>query len=594
MKSIVKRALGVLAIGQLLLTAFAFSSAAANEWEITTANRMKQRLQPHSTGVSPGCSGSGIDLCAAVNRFYRFRDYKLAWVGSGGLLPEGAMALEALRQSGPQGLPASDDYSPLLGSLLKKPMTMPVASTPDGNEEQIHLDLVLTDTLLRYAYHRTLGRTDPGMTSYGKRAAAAPCRDLAVELAEMLAGGRLEEFLDQIGPRHAAYRALQKSLRRYQDIKAAGGWPRVEAGPSLQFGDCGPRVAQLRNRLAASEPDPFGSEWTEMCFDTALAGAVEQFQLRHGLGADGVVGAKTLEALNTPVEQRIRQIHLNLERWRWMPEDLGSPHIMVNIPGYRMDIVESGRVVRTMRAIVGQKRRPTPELSGMMTYLEINPYWNVPTKIARKDILPKIQKNPDYLIRQNFRVFDGWGKNARELNPDAIDWSSFSGSYFPFRLRQEPAPHNALGRVKFMFPNDLSVYIHDTPTKNLFNEPSRGFSSGCVRIEEPMALMSFLLERQGWSQERLSEVMASTKRRVVVLDAPVPVYLVYLTAWVDESGEVQFRDDIYGQDQRLLSAMAEDRTSRPACNDFLLHPNTLVQTDTGRHPTFHGRPSAAF
>jgi murein L,D-transpeptidase YcbB/YkuD len=308
------------------------------------------------------------------------------------------------------------------------------------------------------------------------------------------------------------------------------------------------------------------------CFDDRLVTAVAGFQGRHGLTADGVVGERTLAALNVPVEQRIRQIQLNLERWRWMPEDLGSRYVLVNIPGFQMQVVEAGQVVKTMRTIVGQKSRPTPVLSSKITYLEINPYWYVPSKIAREDLLPKIQENPSYLVRQNFRVFDSWDKDARELNPFTINWASLNEAHFPFRLRQEPAAHNALGRVKFMFPNELSVYIHDTPAKSLFKRSSRPFSSGCVRVEAPLELVALLLRHQDWDQARLAEAVASNQRQVVILDDPMPVHLVYLTAWVAAGGETHFREDIYGHDQTLLSALNESTATPLARGNVIPYP----------------------
>jgi murein L,D-transpeptidase YcbB/YkuD len=225
-----------------------------------------------------------------------------------------------------------------------------------------------------------------------------------------------------------------------------------------------------------------------------------------------------------------------------------------------------------MRTIVGRKRRPTPVLSSRITYLEINPYWYVPPLIARKDLLPKIQANPEFLVRQNFRVFDSWDDNAREINPAAIDWSTLSEDHFPYRLRQEPASHNALGRVKFMFPNELSVYIHDTPSKGLFKRSSRPFSSGCVRVEEPMELVSLLLNRKDWDQARLSDAVASNQRQVIILDEPVPVHLIYLTAWVAADGETHFREDIYGHDRALISNLAQRSVAQQACRAVTRHP----------------------
>jgi len=548
------------------------AGAVADEWQMATARELEQRLQPPVVSEIHNSPDSRFDLQAALIQFYQYRGYALAWVDRYGILPEGAMALAAVKRSGRKGLFYSDYQSPLLDDLLDGVVTRPVIIGAAFNGKQIQLDLVVTEMVLRYTWHCTMGRTEPSMLSGGVPAGKQPTRDLALALAKSLSSGRLDHFLAQLGPRHTAYRALQKSLPRYQRIKTVGGWLAIDDGPSLERGDCGLRVTQLRSRLAASDDTQHPFESMDDCFDDRLAAAVAQFQHRHGLNADGVVGAQTLAALNVPVEDRIRQIRLNLERWRWMPEDLGSRYVLANIPGFQVHVVEAGQVIKTMRTIVGRKRRPTPVLSSMITYLEINPYWYVPPKIAREDLLPKIQKNTNFLIRQNFRVFDSWDEDARELNPFAIDWSSLSEDHFPFRLRQEPAAGNALGRVKFMFPNEMSVYIHDTPSKGLFGKSSRPFSSGCVRVEEPLELVSLLLSRQDWDQVRLSEAVASNQRQVVILDEPVPVYLVYLTAWVEENGETHFREDIYGHDQELFSAMAKSTTTRAAHDQLLRHP----------------------
>lgn len=581
----IKRGIGFIIIGHLLLATGLLSGAMAGDWGMAAASRMKQWLEPRSLSLKQGCSDQSSNRCADLIRFYQSRNYRLAWLDPNGLLPEGVMAMEAVRQAGTHGLLSSDYLSPRLDDQLDGLKTMPVVSGPGFDRNQVQLDLALTDMMLRYAHDRTMGRAAPNLLTYGKQAKASQCRDLAGELAEALTKDRLAGFLETLGPANAGYLALQKSLQRYRQIRSHGGWSVIDEGPPIQLGDCSQRVAQLKDRLAPPSIAPFASQWMQACFDKHLAAEVKQFQHRHGLKADGVVGAKTLHALNVPVDQRIRQIQLNLERWRWMPEQPGFPYIRVNIPGYQVQIVEADRVVKTMRAIVGQKRRPTPLLSSMLTYLEVNPYWHVPSRIARLDLLPKIQEDPYYLIRQNFRVFDGWDEHAQEIDPHAIDWSSFSKAHFPFRLRQEPDSRNALGRVKFMFPNELSVYIHDTPSKSLFNKSSRHFSSGCVRVEEPLELMTYLLKREDWDEERLSKLLASEQRQVVVLEQPVPVYLVYLTAWVEENGEIHFREDIYGHDQQLSIAMAKNMETRPTCIDAMVQPDNLVQNDHAKHST---------
>ncbi len=556
------------AIGALLLIGMVTQSRAVS-WRVETARQLEQRLHLAVASEVRRCGDPRFDLHTALVRFYRYRGFEPAWVDRYGLRPEGAMALAAVSQAGDQGLRYADYQDPWLDDLLGGMLTRPVIIGSSFEGKQIQLDLVITTMVLRYAWHCTEGRIAADMPRIEQPSPKATSLDLAMTLAEAVSCGRLEDFFTRLGPSHAAYRALRRSLPRYRRIQRSGGWPTIPGGPTLQLGDCGPRVAQLRKRLAAAGDTPSASRSPEDCFDDDLATAVERFQRRHGLYPDGIAGARTLAALNVPVEQRIRQIQLSMERWRWMPADLGARYVLVNIPGFEMQVVEAGEVVKAMRTIVGRKRRPTPTMASLITYLEINPYWYVPPKIAREDLLPKIQKDPNFLVRQNFRVFDGWNKDARELDPAAIDWASLSEEHFPWHLRQEPAAHNALGRVKFIFPNPWSVYIHDTPVKGLFRRSSRPFSSGCVRVEEPMALMSLLLKSQGWEPERLSEAVVSNRRQVVVLDEPMPVYLVYLTAWAGPGGEIHFREDIYGNDARLLSTLTSRDTARPTCSTVM-------------------------
>lgn len=587
---LLKKWIYILLIGQLWLITSLCAAAPADERGQLVDQKLRQWLQPKMMPAVWGCSEQRFLLHDAMIRFYEYRRYQPAWVDNNGLLPEGEAVLETLRQAAAQGLHSFDYYNRVLDDILSGMVSMPVGDRPAIVEKHLRLDLILTEMILRYAFHVTDGRTDPSILKFGlksdDRSESQVHRDLAVELAAMVDNGELATFLGQLGPRHAAYRALQKSLLEYRKLEAAGGWPVIAPGPTLKFGDRGMRVAMLRSRLAVSGDVDFVSGVIDDQFGDTLAVAVMRFQRRHGLKVDGIAGSGTLTAMNVPVGRRIRQIELNLERWRWMPAELEPYYILVNIPGFELKVVDGGQTVKAMRAIVGREKRPTPVLASMMTYLELNPYWHVPSKIAREDLLPIIQKDPQYLVRQKFQVFDSWDEKASALDPHAIDWSTLSEDYFPFRLRQEPAPNNALGRVKFMFPNDLSVYIHDTPSKNLFVRASRDFSSGCVRVEKPLELASFLLSRQNWSGKRMAELLASGQRQVVILKEPVPVYFVYLTAWTGENGEVHFREDIYGHDQELDSLLAEKSEAEQRCA-AMSHPTYFVRKDQGE-----GHPSA--
>jgi murein L,D-transpeptidase YcbB/YkuD len=247
-----------------------------------------------------------------------------------------------------------------------------------------------------------------------------------------------------------------------------------------------------------------------------------------------------------------------MERWRWLPQNFGKRYILVNTANFELDIIENGQTVASTRAIVGKKKRPTPTLSRKITYMELNPFWNVPHKIAVNDILPHIKKDPNYLKDKSIRSFENWKDGAKEINPESIDWDMVTKKNFVYKLRQDPTNSNALGRVKFIFPNKFSIYLHDTPARKLFNKTKRTFSSGCVRIEKPLKLAAYLLsDNSKWTYEKLTAAVNSKKTRVILLSDPINIHILYWTAWVDKDGIVNFRDDIYGRDRRLNIAINE-------------------------------------
>lgn len=344
--------------------------------------------------------------------------------------------------------------------------------------------------------------------------------------------------------------ALESALVHYQQLAAQGGWPEVPAGPSLHEGEMDERIHFLRKRLAAS-----GDLATPLdqgvFFDEPLREAVQRFQARHGLSADGVVGAKTLNELNVPISKRVRQLAASLERCQPLPSLLEPRHILVNIADFTLKLYEDGKLRLSMPVIVGKTYRQTPVFTGCISSLVLNPSWEVPHSIATKDLLPKIKKNPGYLGQSHFRIFRGW-KPSEEIDPAAIDWQNLSPSRFPYRLRQEPGPANALGRVKFLFPNPYDVYLHDTPARELFQKDARTFSSGCIRLARPLDLAVYLLQGTPLgSMDALTAALSHEKTQSVAIPLPIPVHIAYMTAWVDREGIIQFRPDIYNRDPAL-------------------------------------------
>jgi L,D-transpeptidase YcbB len=427
----------------------------------------------------------------------------------------------------------------------------------------LELELLATDALARLALHLRFGKVNPEQlepTWNFSRASGTVSPVTAIH--SLLQADDLAAALAALAPDGDYYSALIEGLAAYRLISARGGWARVPGGETLRAGMQSTRVPALRARLAATGDWPAEESVHEAeLFDEALESAVRHFQARHGLEVDGAVGRKTLAAMNVPVEARIDQIRANLERVRWVFHDLEARFLLVNIARFRVVLVENRQVTWSTRAVVGQPYRQTPVFKARMTYLEFNPSWTVPPTILREDLLPELRGDPDALQRKNMVVLDHLGK---QVDASGIDWANASWRTFPYMIRQEPGPGNALGRVKFMYPNPYHVYMHDTPTRALFARAERTFSSGCIRLENPFELVRILLAGTEWDDAAIEQVLASNRTRVVNLPEPIPVLTLYGTV-VPENGRMHFAADVYGRDARLLAALdAPYAFSQPA------------------------------
>lgn len=492
--------------------------------------------------------------------FYAGRDYAPAWVDDAGLLPAVDDLLEALRDSATQGLCSDEFHLPFIELVLQLQAEQPSGLTSDP-QDLATLDLLLTESFFRYAQAltgaRDLPRKDRGPKQGRSRLVAA--------LEDHLAGRRLGALLETLVPRQPGYRQLREVLLEFHDLSAYGGWPLIPPGETLRPGDRGQRVVLLKQRLFLSRDLQTAAAWNETGIGEETEAGIRRFQERHGLDVDGVVGPLTLAELNVPVEERIRQIELNLMRWRQAPVDFGVRHLRVNIADFRLEVHEQGTIIMSMPVVVGTPYRKTPTFSAQMSYLEFAPYWYVPATILREDKLPLIRRDPGWLERNHYEIL-AWRDERpdRRLNPLEIDWSRVTSRNFPGSLRLRPGPWNPLGRVKFMFPNRYAVYLHDTNEPRLFSHEERLFSSGCIRIERALDLVQYLLEEiDGWDCERILSALEGAAPLKVDLPEKIPVHLLYFTAWVDSRQRLQFRRDIYLRDVDLELDRASRLTPGP-------------------------------
>jgi murein L,D-transpeptidase YcbB/YkuD len=417
---------------------------------------------------------------------------------------------------------------------------------------QADLDLVLTDSLVRLGYHLLIGKVDPESLDSNWNMERTLELDPILALSGAIDDGEVTSLVASFRPQASIYHSLKQALSDYRRLQAEGGWPAVPAGDTLRPGMNDPRVTAIRRRLVVTGDMPT-MDLDSHAFDDTVESGVKHFQRRHGLTEDGVVGEGTLAELNVPVEARIDQLRVNLERARWVLHDLPEDFVLTDIAGFNVRYFRSGQLVWLTRAQVGKAYRKTPVFRDRIRYIEFNPTWTVPPTILRQDILPKVKKDRGYLEEKNLQVIDREGK---AVDAATIDWSRYPAAGFPYLLRQDPGPTNALGRVKFMFPNKHAVYLHDTPHRSEFDRARRAFSSGCIRIEDPFAFAGLLLDdRPEWDTARIEQVIESRKTTRVNLTEPLTVLLLYWTAEVDADRRVVFRSDIYDRDAAVLSAL---------------------------------------
>ncbi len=528
------------------------------------------RLEQLDAASAPGRLGIDRDL----QRFYRAMNYRLAWTNRQAI----ERLVEVIGESSSDGLKRSDYHYDEIRKFADNP--------PDSPALKARADLLMTDAVFTLLSHMRSGKVDPrSLDPNWNIATSKPGKNYDQMLMTAVMGSRFPEMIAELRPSSPEYLALRKALARYRKIAAEGGWHAVPAGPRIEkVGQLDSRIPQIRERLivsgdlaadtaevrndAASADSALsasatalpsvsvtsGQTYTEELFD-----AVKAFQQRHGLSVDGVVGMETLNAMNYPAALRIDQIRLNLERLRWYSGKLGKTRVMVNIPSFSVVYVEENKVRWNSRVIVGKPDLQTPIFGAAIQSVIFNPHWVIPSGILVKESIPAIRKNINYLKKNQLSVVDA---NGKPVDPRTVNWAQYESGGLPYRLVQASGDDGSLGRIKFNMPNRFTVYMHDTPTKPLFERSRRAYSHGCVRVDRPLELAEYLLrDSVKWNLKKIEAAIDTGKTSTVLLPVKVPVYFLYQTAFADGE-KVSFRDDVYKRDSELLDAFNSAKGSR--------------------------------
>lgn len=480
-------------------------------------------------------------------KFYQPRNYQFAWFNNDGMAEQAANFMNMLMNYREEGITDTTVFHPRL-KLLYDSLSGGAYVMQGVDPVITETELLLSASFFKYAQEIWGGIGDQELKDFDWFIKRKRLPYVAI-LDSMLSN---PAYFAQQKTVYRQYDLLKTQLKKYYALEQRHDWETIVADKkSYKPGDSSQVFCTIRKRLYLLE-DLTTADTLSPHYDDQLEAAVKNFQERHGLAVDGVIGNAMIEALNIPVSLRIQQIIVNMERSRWVPAKLEGDYLAVNIPEFRLHVYEHDSMMWECNVVVGSVTNQTVIFNDNMRYIVFSPYWNIPASIIAKEILPAAKRNANYISSHNMEVVAG----GKVISPSAVNWSNYSGYNFPYAIRQKPGPNNSLGRVKFLFPNNYSIYLHDTPSKSLFNEPARAFSHGCIRVGEPVRLAEYLLRNDSlWTPEKIAVAMNSNKETTVSLKTPVPVFIAYFTAWVDRKGRLNFRKDIYGHDTRLAKVL---------------------------------------
>lgn len=532
--------IGFSALAQTPSSIITVTDAPQNEVK-NTSNSLPNTIQAF-TSVNLK-SRIGIEL---IDQFYSKYGKSNAWLNAQSLSNNAIQLKNILENSNEDALNPNHYHINAISELINR------FDTLDINQKQT-LDILLTDAFLSYA--RDMGEGRPELKRNDQEWLLKGRNiDKINLLITALNENTIETSLKNLMPKYQVYSSLKAALPKYRKLaELDSNEPKIQSTKTLELNMQGPEIIQIKSRLIA-HGFLAADQGTSDIFDQTLVEAVKKYQAAAGLDVDGKIGPISLKTLNTSVKDQLAQIEINMERWRWMPENLGKFYLVVDITGFEYFIVRNGLEALRAKIVVGTATRPTPVFSADMNHIVFSPYWSVPNSIAVKDKLPMLRKDPYKLARSGIRVYD---RRGNEIDPGMVDWENYNTKNFNYSLRQDPGANNALGQVKFMFPNNHAIYLHDTPTRSLFNKKIRTYSSGCIRVENPLELAEYLLKDKGWNSERVKAAYNRGKENSVQLaqEMRLPVIILYMTTWIDKKGEISFRTDIYGRDAKMMTAL---------------------------------------
>jgi murein L,D-transpeptidase YcbB/YkuD len=491
------------------------------------------------SGANIVIDDKAIQSNASLISFYDKNQFELAWCEERNVIE----LVDAVRNAGDEGLNPDDYHIRAIEKYFKR---------KDPTEiEKVTLDLLLTDAFLIYSSHLLTGKLDPELLYSEKWEEQRRALDLVQLLISALHGFNVGATLEGLKPAYEGYAKLKAQLKFFRKLQREGGWQPIAVGEPIEPGTVDDRIPLIRKRLSlTSQLHSLISNNDSDFYDSAMISVVKKIQYQHGLNADGIIGQRTINVINYQPDDYINRIVINLERYRWLPWELEDRYVLINIPDFQLEVRESDSLIMKMKTIIGRPDRRTPQFSSHIRYLIINPTWIVPPTILKEDVLPAVKTNIRYLEKNNIRVID---KTGQEIDPSALPWSTFTERNFPYQLRQDPGLYNSMGLIKFQFPNQHKVFLHDTNNHSLFSKEDRALSSGCIRIERPFVLAAHMLKNTKWTLSKLNKVVESGKTMTIVFPEPFPIHIVYFTAFVDSDNSFQVRSDIYELDAAILN-----------------------------------------